>query len=138
MECPNCKENSGGVMYEDPITCDKCDHNLIISYCACHICGYTWRLNNGVFMDGNLINGEGVNQMLDELESLIKDEFGDDDDVEVKTYLGNVKRNNNSRTMSDMIHKCIKCGEMAYPTNNHGFKCSSCGFEWEMLDGEDG
>jgi len=134
MECPHCKENSGGVMYEDKIICDNCGEYLVIEYCACHVCGYTWRLNNGKFMDGDLINEESVNQMLEELEALIKNEFSNDD-VEVETYYGNTKRNDDFRTMSDMIHKCIRCGKIAYPISNHEFKCSLCGFEWEILDG---
>jgi len=128
MLCPNCKRNSGGVMYKDVITCNKCGEHIVIDYCSCHMCGYTWRLNNGEFLDGNMINEEGLDQMLEEISTLIDEEF--DDDVEY------VIKKSKDNSMSGMIHKCIRCGETAYPTGDYSFKCSSCGFEWEILKGE--
>jgi ribosomal protein L37E len=128
MECPNCKKNSGGVMYKDVITCDKCGEHLVIDYCTCHVCGYTWRLNNGVFIDGNLIDEEAIGQMLDELDILIDSELKNTAEA-VFENVGSVKR------MSDILHKCIRCGEPAYRTSECNFKCSLCGFEWEMLNG---
>jgi len=38
--------------------------------------------------------------------------------------------------MSDMIHKCIKCGEIAVPVDGFNFMCLSCDFEWEILGWE--
>jgi len=128
MLCPNCKKDSGGIMYKDVITCGKCGEHIVIDYCSCHMCGYTWRLNNGEFLDGNMIDEQGMDQMLEEIKTLIDEEFDDDVEYIVKKPEGN--------NMSDMIHKCIRCGELAYPIGEDAFKCSSCGFEWEILKGE--
>ena len=132
MKCPNCKRDSGGIMYKDVITCNKCGEHLVIDYCSCHMCGYTWRLNNGEFLDGNMINEEGLEQMLEEIGTLIDEKFDDD----VKHVIEKPEGKNYSN-MSDMIHKCIRCGELAYPIGDCDFKCSSCGFEWEILKGEE-
>lgn len=128
MLCPNCKKDSGGIMYKDVITCGKCGEHIVIDYCSCHMCGYTWRLNNGEFLDGNMIDEEGLDQMLEEIGTLIDEQL--DDDVEY------IVKKSESNSMSDMIHKCIRCGEFAYPIGDYNFKCSSCGFEWEILKGE--
>lgn len=130
MECPNCKENSGGIMYKDVITCSKCGEHIVVDYCSCHICGYTWRLNNGEFLDGNVVDEEGLEQMLEEIGTLIDEELGDE-------YAIEKPKDREDLIMSDMIHKCIRCGEIAYPVGDYDFRCSSCGFEWEVLKGEE-
>lgn len=38
--------------------------------------------------------------------------------------------------MLDMIHKCIRCGEVVVPLDDFNFECPFCGFEWEILNGE--
>jgi len=132
MLCHNCKRDSGGIMYKDVITCSKCGEHIVVDYCSCHICGYTWRLNNGEFLDGNMVDEEGLEQMLEEIGTLMEEEFGEDAEYVVKR-----SENKSYLNMSDMIHKCIKCGEIAYLIGDYDFKCSSCGFEWEVLKGEE-
>lgn len=130
MECPNCKRNSGGIMYKDVITCGKCGEHIVMDYCSCHMCGYTWRLNNGEFFDGNMVDEEGLDQMLEEIKTLVDEELKD----EVGYAIEKTESKNNF-SMSDMIHKCIRCGEIAYLIGDYNFKCPLCGFEWEILKG---
>ncbi len=113
MECPNCKKDSGMVLHNDLITCSKCEEVLHIDYCACYMCNYSWRMNGGNFMDGGIIEAEGLQEAVEQLEGLLKE-------------------STNSVSMSDMIHKCIRCGEPAIKDKNT-FECSICGFKWEIL-----
>ena len=130
MNCPKCNNDSGGIVYQDCITCDKCGNHIVVDYYVCHVCGYSWRLNNGEFLDVQNIDHEGLDQMLDEIEVLIKEEFGDESlEVDIKS------ESNTNSSMFDILHKCIRCGQIAYDNGNNSFTCESCGFQWEVLEG---
>lgn len=135
MKCPNCKDDSGIVIHKDVIICNDCGKRLVISYNACRSCSFTWRDNNGKFMDGNVFDEENIQEVLNDLDEIVDDSvFNLDKEIEgVFESAANEKMNNN---MSDMIHKCIKCGEVAVPTDDFNFECPFCGFEWEILCGE--
>jgi len=127
MKCPDCERNSGEVIYGEEFICDKCDGELIINYCVCHTCGYSWRLKNNEFLDGHKIDEETINQMLGSFETFLKEELGT-----TKSIIREVK---NCSKMSDIIHVCIKCGEIAHPIDDCSFECPACGFKWEVLEG---
>lgn len=135
MKCPDCEKDSGAVMMVDTIICDRCGDELDISYCSC-ICGYTWRLKNDEFLDGSKIDEESIDQLLKDVESVLDEELADVIDDAFDEATPPKKRSPRKYSnMSDMLHSCIKCGEMAYPSDDYSFKCSVCGFEWEILEG---
>ena len=35
--------------------------------------------------------------------------------------------------MQEFLHRCIRCGNKAFEIEPKLFKCSDCGFEWEMF-----
>ncbi len=119
MKCPECKQDEAYIMHEDPIQCADCACIMDIGYCVCTECGYTFRTNNGKFMDG-----VSIDDALDEVLAGLKESQGE------MCGLLNV-------SMMDLIHNCIKCGEPAgYEKNSHVYGCGVCGFEWEILSNE--
>ncbi len=121
MECPNCKEDQAVVLHTDPITCGDCDSVVNIEYCVCMNCNYSFRLNNGIFMDGAPSGQNSVDEALAEICEKCDEEL----------------YNSSVNSMSDLIHNCVKCGQpSAYVKNDYVYACSMCGFEWEILSSE--
>jgi len=143
MECPGCEEDLGICMYKDKIICNDCGKEITISYNACRGCGFTWRDNNGRFMDGGVIDGESMVEVLNGLDVSIRTQPSmslDDINVppemtenEIEALFESVANERMEKSMSNMIHKCIKCGELAVPIDEFNYKCPFCGFEWEIL-----
>jgi len=142
MECPDCKEDLGICMYKDKAICNDCGKEITISSNACRGCSFTWRDNNGRFMDGNVIDEESIGEVLGGLDAIIKNQQSllDDVDVppemlenEIEAVFESVADERTKKSMSNMIHKCIKCGELAVPIDEFNYKCPFCGFEWEIL-----
>lgn len=138
MKCPDCEKDSGGILYVDTITCDGCGDESTISYCACSLCDYTWRLKNDEFLDGSKIDEEIINQMLEDFEATLDEELNLENILDDAFDKANPARKRipiKYSKMSDMLHNCIKCGETAYQVDDYSFKCSACDFEWEVLEG---
>jgi len=144
MECPKCKKDLGICMYKDKIICNDCGKEIFISYNACRGCSFTWRDNNGRFMDGGVIEEGSINEVFDGLDMIVKGpSLLDDEDApqevvrcsdeEIEAIFESVADERTRRSMLGMIHKCIKCGEIAVPTDEFNYKCPFCDFEWEIL-----
>lgn len=142
MECPNCKEDLGICMYKDVIVCNDCGKEVIISYNACRGCSFTWRDNNGRFMDGDVIDEESISEVFDGLDAVINSQQSllDDVDVppemlenEIEATFESVADERTKRSMFGMIHRCIRCGELAVPIDEFNYKCPFCDFEWGIL-----
>lgn len=116
-KCPDCGKKTGIVMHIDKIPC-TCGRSIVVEYIAC-VCGYSWRAADGVFMDGCQITVEDVEELLGEVE-----EFFEDQDI--------FKGENSGNSMEDLIHKCLRCGKIATQTKQNLYKCTVCGFSWEM------
>ena len=37
------------------------------------------------------------------------------------------------KSLLDTLHKCLKCNDEAYEFEPGKFKCSTCGFTWEIV-----
>jgi len=144
MECPGCKKDLGICMYKDKVICNDCGKEIVISYNACRGCGFTWRDNNGRFMDGNVIDEESISEVLGGLDEIIKSQplLNDENvppeamlhlDKEIEAMFESVADERTEKSMLGMIHRCIKCGEIAIPIDKFNYKCPFCDFEWEIL-----
>lgn len=116
MKCPNCGKGDGVIMYQDAIVCNKCGNELNIDYCLCPICQYSWRENDGVFMDGGLVNMDGLEEAFEQIDKMLMNDNG-----EIETP-----------SMFDDFYNCLRCGEPAIRDGNI-FECTVCGFKWEIL-----
>jgi hypothetical protein len=50
------------------------------------------------------------------------------DDVEV------TELRSKESSMTSLIHRCLKCQSLAFETREGLYRCSECGFEWEVVD----
>ena len=129
VKCPECGDDNGTVMHEDKFPC-KCGETVTVRYHGC-MCGFSWRTSDDIFVDGMKID-------IDELQSIMEnaDNFFEGlqnlegitlqvDPFHIPAKFGN---------MSDMIHKCIKCNEVAVEKKDGLYECSDpeCGFSWEV------
>jgi len=117
-KCPSCGNNTGVVMYCEDIPC-TCGRYVKIEYAVCD-CGYSWRCADGRFLDGCMVSIENVSDMLCGIENFLEEQITNADKVF-----------NNSNSMEELIHKCLRCGEIAVKINENSYECPVCGFAWE-------
>jgi len=116
-KCPDCEQMAGHVMHIDEFPC-KCGNNVKVEYALCD-CGFSWRAVDGTFIDGCKIAVDNVEQLLDEVEEFFEDQ-------------GVFENENDGSSMEELIHRCLKCGELATQTKTNIYECTICGFSWEV------
>jgi ribosomal protein S27E len=126
MICPKCKEAEIIVVHTDVIECNDCGSTINIGYCFCPACRYSFRLNNGEFLDEMEMTTNALDEVVESLDELLAE---CDDPVEMAwsgPYL---------KSMLDFIHPCVKCGASVtvYDDKLKEYECLSCGFKWEIL-----
>lgn len=132
MKCPNCDSDFVTLVYEDSFKCKECGNIIKVEYMVCQKCGYTWRTNGGDFIDGVTVE-ERMEEITEGINSLLEHEEESGDFNRGNFIFSDLDDPLPTKSMSDMIHRCIKCGALAYPIGDGVFKCSYCGFEWEVL-----
>jgi hypothetical protein len=75
---------------------------------------------DSVIIDGELLDemptAEEIDKMIDEFESFMEaSEAGE------------------PKTMSDVVHRCLRCETISYEVKPRFYHCPDCGFEWEVL-----
>lgn len=117
MNCPECGNESGALLYEDNIKC-SCGHELVIGYCLCNNCGFVWRLRDGEYIDGGPVTQGSMDMAIDSIvKALTPQDFCSEGSV-----------------LMDALHPCVRCGKTATETDRNNFICVHCGFEWEVQD----
>ena len=117
MDCPKCKSVKSFLLVEDKIICHDCSNEITIGYWVCNECGYSFRTNDGEFMDGAVFDVEILEDLTSSLE-----EFEEVSEIS---------------SMSDLLNPCVKCGSLtSYKSGENEFTCSDCGFIWEILSNE--
>ena len=143
MDCPICGTEAEIFMTE-PIECMHCGEYTYIDYNRCTECNVVFKaVGEKIDEDSIMKAPEDFLNTLDDVmsmafsekpESLSEEEFQNfiqniGDDVEI-TELRPTKES----SMSSMIHKCLKCQAVAYETKEGNYRCTDCGFEWEVVD----
>lgn len=118
MNCPACESNTGSVLFEDSIEC-RCGHVITVTYCVCLECDFVWRLNDGEFMDGSLIDSDSLYKAVEDV---------------VESAIKRVNTKPTIESLRESLHPCVRCGETAIETDKNVFMCTNCGFEWEVKD----
>lgn len=116
MKCAKCNSNTE-YMYDEKFDC-VCGHVISVAYYVCSACGFVFRIKDGEFMDGEAIDEKAIEAALESMFKSMVAEMEDDDGPK----------------LSDLIHKCIRCGAVATEINKNCFVCTSCDFEWEVDD----
>jgi len=118
MECPKCG-STVTILYTDELLCDACGNDILIDYCVCDECGFSFRSQNNKFLDENMI--EDVS-LLDKFDELLSEAVDDYEPVSV------------DESMLDQLRACIRCGSLkAYEESPGVFRCPECDFSWEIL-----
>jgi ribosomal protein S27AE len=120
MRCPNCGKDSALEVHADPIRCMDCDSVANISYCICENCSFTFRLNNGHYLDGGLPD-ENARRLQKAVENQIRELMEEDKVLEKMTLSEYIAQ----------LHSCIRCGSFAVTHGEGEFSCAMCGFSWE-------
>ena len=133
MKCPMCGEDAPNIIVSESFECEDCSKINIFSYHLCTSCRIIWRAFNGVLIQNSII-------LLDDVENdPMLAGFGDRllDSLK-KTFLKSssfVDNNVSHKTMSEFIHKCLRCNSIAIQISETCFRCTVCDFEWECPNG---
>ena len=118
MDCPRCKENTTAVIAEDSIKCGGCGKEQLMQYWFCG-CGYNFRTNCGVLIDGWDFSPADVEMSGEELVDLMQNLAAEVDDAD---------------SLMEYMHPCVRCGSVTtYESSPGVYSCSECDFEWETL-----
>lgn len=116
-KCPECGKMGGRVMHIDEFPC-KCGNVIKVAYAVCD-CGFSWRAADDTFIDGCNISIENVEQLLSEVGEFFEEQ-------------GIFENENNGGSMEELIHRCLRCGEIAVQSRTNLYECTVCGFSWEV------
>jgi ribosomal protein L37E len=125
-QCINC----GGEyqnFFDEQLPCTHCKEVIIIEYKICTSCGMVAK-----FVDGQLISGAAFSN--DDTQQL----FGNDIEALINMFEQEAaemeSRNGSSGlSMSDIVHKCIRCDTRSFEKEKGLWHCPECGFEWEVI-----
>jgi len=119
MKCPNCSCNNIEPFYIEKMPCSHCKELIEIAYYICPNCdgaaSTAWKVIDGEVFDKVTISEESFDLVG---ESIFSNAGGSEEEVS---------------SMCDMLHKCIKCGAIAYESEPGFYRCSVCNFKWETF-----
>jgi len=93
-------------------------------------CVFSWKTLNNVPIEGVFISSDILPDFVshDDINELIKQPEYRKFDISNKFI-----------SMINCIHRCLRCGAIAYEIEKNVFKCgdNTCGFKWEVLTFEE-
>lgn len=120
MSCLNCNsEDSITVVFEENINCSECGTNNKVLYCFCNECGLIYKELNGQVVEGFILDATKASNI-----------FNIDADFQEIDLSNKVDK---AESMQDVVHKCIRCGNISYEKDENYYVCPNCGFEWEVM-----
>jgi hypothetical protein len=117
MECVNCGENVNKFFVEK-LVCTHCGEELILDYYYCPRCNTAWKSQDGTPIFITDLNNELLDDDLEAIFDTIEKEFESDGE---------------KKSMSEFLHKCIRCNALCYEVADGRYKCPVCEFEWEVI-----
>ena len=138
MICFNCGSKQDAVFFKEEFPCAHCNEINVIEYNLCPDCGLMWKSVNGIPIGDSQMNMHDLGDLAEILASG-PDSWPKDIDVEnistkANEYLEKLeKMDRGEASMGDYIHRCIKCDSTAVDVNDGRYKCTDCGFEWEVV-----
>ena len=137
MKCFKCENGRESAFFQEEFPCTHCSGTNLIEYNICPDCGHMWRSVNGEVLPDSETNlndfGDFVNLAMNGLQPEMTDEEAAmmDNIAEHMIKVGKIERGEAS--MADYIHKCINCNSTAVDVIDGNYKCTDCGFEWEIV-----
>lgn len=144
MNCLKCGSDKEATFHSEAFTCN-CGEEMAFKYNICPDCGIMWRSVNDVVIEESVVH---YDELMTGPEMLMgggqtKRIVITEEELEVlknmETELSKVDKidRGEATSMSDYIHKCLKCGAVAHETIKGRYQCSECEFEWEMIKFDD-
>jgi len=119
MKCPRCNKSRVEVIFDDSIKCPDCNKTIVIDYCTCSSCNYTFRATEDQFIDEIIFEQESLDEAMEACLEIIE-----------KGYIAE------EGTMTDLLTPCVRCGSINVLSNedNTEYECLACDFAWEIVD----
>lgn len=131
MKCFKCDSDKEASFFEEIFEC-ACGEKLVFNYNLCPDCGLSWRSVNDEPFEDSIV-------YFDDLMSFVsptQEDLSDDEMVIVKNMEKEIdkidKINTGDATMTDYVHKCLRCNSVAHEVEQDKYICDECGFEWEI------
>lgn len=115
MHCPNCNGDTVILMVSEQLPCSDCGGKITLNHYLCPSCKYAWRTCDDDVIDGLTMELDDVDAFIDTIQPIINELTTDNDQ------------------MVDILHHCLRCGNLAYQSGDNSYVCSECGFEWEIV-----
>lgn len=134
MKCFNCKSEDVAVFFVETVPCQCCGEESKVFYCLCKDCLSTFKV-----VGDNLISTQSFSK--EEICALLGVDVADLDlylSIPVTktgeiTKVETIKAPFVERTMKEVVHHCIRCGEIAFETGPGKYYCCQCDFKWEIV-----
>lgn len=131
MACERCgEENSFVEVYREEYPCGCCNEINVIVYEICISCAFLVKTYNGRPLEDGTLQGSFILSEEDMPSADLESYF-----EQMTKYVRN-KVAESPASMTDMIHKCLRCHKLAYECSEDKYKCSDpdCGFSWEVIE----
>lgn len=119
MECPNCRNTQIITFFIEVVPCAHCKEENEVKYNVCQNCNMVWKSVGEEPLSGMVFEDSEITTMMDDGFYNFLNTLSDSDGV--------------PGSMSEMVHKCLKCKTTAFEIEPGLFHCPECGFEWETL-----
>ena len=143
MICFKCEGGSESAFYQEKFPCCDCKKENVIEYNICPDCGWMWRSINGVPSDDSQMHAQDLGDFAGLMFSEDNNGMFTHEDLteEEQAIMENInehltkvdKMASGEASMSDYVHKCIKCESTAIDVNDGVYICRDCDFEWEVV-----
>ncbi len=132
MKCFECDNMEDCTMASEGIYCPHCDESITSDLNMCKECGLFWKSVNDNIVDKTIFRLPPELLSTDSLIDIASDMGIRPASFEIDAGDGTSR---SIKSMSDFIHKCIKCNGVCYEEREGLYKCVDCGFELEVVDG---
>lgn len=123
MNCCVCDSPNTEVFSIEKVPCTKCGELTELMYNVCRECGAVWKSVDGKVIDCTFAELGEATTIIENMFDIFKDGITD---ISVYKY-------NNQGTMSEVVHRCLRCDTVSYEILPNLFHCPECCFEWELL-----
>jgi len=137
MKCYKCENSPESAFFQEGFPCGHCDENNLLEYNICPNCGLMWRSVNGNVIEDSQIHIQDLGDFAGIMAGPQPEDMSDEEAAimnniaEAMSRVDKIERGEAS--MSDYVHKCLQCESTAVDVNNGLYKCTDCGFEWEIV-----
>lgn len=142
MICFKCEGGKEAVFFQEKFPCAHCEEENLVEYNICPDCGWMWRSINGVPSDDSQMHAQDLGAFAGLMFNEGNEMFNHDDlTPEEQAIMENINEHmvkvdkiaTGAASMSDYIHKCLKCQSTAVDVTDGVYTCKDCDCEWEVI-----